>query len=63
MADDPKIYLIDKKTGKAHTTANGRKMKLSHFTNEPDEEYFVDRTDEEILADIEALGLSEFVPK
>ena len=39
MADDPKIYLIDPETGKAHTTADGTKMKLSYFTNDPEDEF------------------------
>ena len=62
MADDPKIYLIDPETGKAHTTADGTKMKLSYFTNDPEDEFFGKSTDAEIDADIERLGLSEFLP-
>lgn len=63
MADDPNVYLIDPKTGKAYTTPDGEKQKLSYYTDEPEDEFFGKRTDSEIDADIEALGLSEFLPE
>lgn len=63
MADDPNIYLIDPKTGNARTTKSGEKQKLSYFTDDPEDEFFGTRTEEELLAEIEALGLSEFLPE
>ena len=62
MADDPNIYLIDEKTGKARTTKSGEKQKLSYFTDDPEDEFFGKSTGAEIDADIERLGLSEFLP-
>ena len=62
MADDPKVYWVDPKTGKARRTPAGDKMKLSYFDDDPTDDA-PEPTDAEVDADIERLGLSEFLPE
>jgi len=62
MADDPNIYLIDPATGKARTNPDGSKQKLADFENDVDDEIYDKIVNENIDADIERLGLSEFLP-
>ena len=57
---DKDIYLLDE-NGKPQTTADGTKMRLDYFDNDPTDDA-PDPTDEEVDADIETLGLSEFLP-
>ena len=61
MTDDPTIYWIDPATGKARTTAGGEKMKLSYFDDDPTDDV-PEPSDEQVDADIEMLGLSEYLP-
>jgi hypothetical protein len=60
MADDPNIYIIDEKTGKAMIhEASGEKIRLDMWEQDPID---VDIPAAQTDADIEALGLSEFLP-
>ena len=62
MADDPNIYLIDDETGEARIhTASGEKYRLDMFEQDPTDAV-PPPTSAQTDADIERLGLSEFLP-
>jgi len=61
MADNPNIYWIDPASDNARRTADGLKIKLDYFEQDPTDDA-PEPTDEQVDADIEMLGLSEFLP-
>lgn len=63
MADDPKVYLIDPATGNAYRNPDGSKQKLADYENDVDEEIYYKELGKDVDADIERLGLSEFLPE
>ena len=63
MADDPKIYLIDEKTGKARRNAIGEKQLLADYENDADDADVLNVPAAQVEDDIERLGLSEFLPE
>lgn len=62
MADDPRIYLIDRETGKAMLNASGEKQKLADYENDIDEDT-PEPSAAQVEEDIERLGLSDFLPE